>query len=383
MFSEKSWERKMAAMKKFHSFALTLTLLLCLGLFTACRKPVPGTGFPSSETVGDNSFSSALSSFDTSSSASSREGSGADSSAPPPDLSEPDPIQDAGSGEGGTDSSAPPPDPSEPDPIQDAGSSASSAASSAGESGTDEPAPPPEPSEPEPSEPEPIRNTKLFILMYHDFVTGDGADCNDWTLPISRFREDLQWLSDHGYTAVLPSQLAAGKPLPERAVMITFDDGYESNYTLAFPVLQEFNVGAVISLIVGPIDRQDPGWLTWDMCREMSKSGLVEFGSHTYESHAGQGIKRQKGESQEEYEARIFPDIEKSISIIQSELGNEVNFFAYPHGTTDKWASGFLKEHFAVTVTTKYGSAHISDGLYDLPRCNVSIRGELAECLPS
>ena len=56
---------------------------------------------------------------------------------------------------------------------------------------------------------DPVQNTELYILMYHDFVEGDGADCNNWTLPISRFREDLQWLSDHGYTAVLPSQLGS------------------------------------------------------------------------------------------------------------------------------------------------------------------------------
>lgn len=219
--------------------------------------------------------------------------------------------------------------------------------------------------------------------MYHDFVEGDGADCNNWTLPISRFRKDLQWLSDHGYTAVLPSQLAAGEPLPERAVMITFDDGYESNYTLALPALREFNAGAVISLIVNHMDRRDPGWLTWDMCREMSQTGLVEFGSHTYESHAGEGIKRQKGEGREEYEARIFPDIEKSISMIQSEVGGEVLFFAYPHGTTDKWAAGFLKEHFSVSVTTRHGPADISDGLYDMPRHNISMTADVSKFLPA
>lgn len=223
----------------------------------------------------------------------------------------------------------------------------------------------------------------LYILMYHDFVEGDEEECNNWTLPISRFREDLQWLSDHGYTAVLPSQLAAGEPLPERAVMITFDDGYDTNYTLALPVLQEFNVGVVISLIVNHIDRQEPKWLTWDMCREMSKTGLVEFGSHTYESHAGRGIVRRDGESREEYEARVFPDIEKSISLIQSEVGGEVLFFAYPHGETDPWANDFLREHFAVTVTTRHGPADVSDGLYDMPRHNISLTADVSQFLPA
>lgn len=320
-------------MKKFPMLALALTALMCLGLFTACRKPVPGTVFSSSETDGAGS-SAPLSSPDVSS----------------PDASSPD-ISSPGI--------------SSPD------------ASSGGESGADVSTPP------EPVEPEPVRNDQLYILMYHDFVEGDGTGCNDWTLPISRFREDLQWLSDHGYTAVLPSQLAAGEPLPQRAVMLTFDDGYESNYKLALPVLQEFNVRAVISLIVNHIDHQDSGWLTWDMCREMAETGLVEFGSHTYEFHAGEGIKRQKGENQEEYEARIFPDIEKSISMIQSEVGNDVLFFAYPHGTTDKWAVEFLKEHFSVSVTTRHGPADISKGLYDMPRHNISMNGAPSKYLPA
>ena len=315
-------------MKKFHASALALAVLTCLGLFTACRKPVPGTAFPSSEPGGNRSSSASSVSSSAASSASS--------------ISSSD-VSSASSGGSGADVSAPP----------------------------------------EPGGADTVRNTKLYILMYHDFVEGDGADCNDWTLHISRFREDLQWLSDHGYTAVLPSQLAAGEPLPQRAVMITFDDGYESNYTLALPVLREFNAGAVISLIVNHIDRQEAGWLTWDMCREMAQTGLVEFGSHTYEAHAGVGILRKDGERREAYEARIFPDIEKSVSMIQSEVGNEVIFFAYPHGTTDKWASDFLEDHFSVTVTTQHGLADLSDGLYDMPRHNISMAADVSKFLPA
>lgn len=338
-------------MKKFHAPALALAVLMCLGLFAACRKPVPGTWLPTSEPGSSSDISS-------SNTASSAAGSS--------DTS----FSAAGSSD--TSSSA-----AGSSDISSSDTSSSAAASSSGGSGSESSAPP------DLSEPDPVRNTELYILMYHDFVEGDGADCNDWTLPIHRFREDLQWLSDHGYTAVLPSQLAAGEPLPERAVMITFDDGYESNYTLALPVLKEFNAGAVISLIVNHMDHQDPGWLTWDMCREMAETGLVEFGSHTYEFHAGQGILRRDGERRKAYEARVFPDIEKSISMIQSEVGNEVIFFAYPHGTTDKWASDFLEDHFSVTVTTKHGPADVSDGLYDMPRHNISLRGAPSQYLPA
>ena len=244
-----------------------------------------------------------------------------------------------------------------------------------------EPKPVPEP-EPE-QKPERPANHTLYILMYHHFVEGSGEGLNNWTLTRDRFREDLQWLADHGYTTVLPSQLAAGEPLPERAVMLTFDDGYASNYQIAYPLLQEFGDQAVISLIVRYTQEGEPDWLTWDMCREMAQSGLVEFGSHTYESHdGGNGIRHEKGEKKDDYQARIFPDLQTSIDLIEENVGVTVQFFAYPHGKTEPWASGFLAEHFAVTVTTRHGPANVAWGLYDLPRHNVAMSTPLSEYLP-
>ena len=219
--------------------------------------------------------------------------------------------------------------------------------------------------------------------MYHHMVE-DGTKCNNWTITTSRFREDLQWLQDNGYTWLLPSELAAGTPLPEKAVLITFDDGYASNYQLTFPILQEFQAKAVISLITKRMEDQQPDFLSWDMCREMADSGLVEFGSHTYDSHRDdpRGIKRMSGESRSDYEARVFTDLQASIDQIQENLGIQVLFFAYPHGQTDRWASDYLREHFAVTVTTQHGPANISRGLYDLPRHNITVEHPASEYLP-
>ena len=120
----------------------------------------------------------------------------------------------------------------------------------------------------------------LPILMYHDVVE-DGQPYNTWTVTAGRFRQDLQWLKDHGYACVLPRELARGHLPRGKAVLITFDDGYESNYRLAFPILKEFGDKAAIALVTKSVDQGEPGFLTWDMCREMEASGLVEFGSHT------------------------------------------------------------------------------------------------------
>ncbi len=106
----------------------------------------------------------------------------------------------------------------------------------------------------------------LPILMYHDVVE-DGQPYNTWTVTAGRFRQDLQWLKDHGYACVLPRELAKGHLPRGKAVLITFDDGYESNYRLAFPVLKEFGDKAAIALVTKSVDQGEPGFLTWDMCR--------------------------------------------------------------------------------------------------------------------
>ena len=222
----------------------------------------------------------------------------------------------------------------------------------------------------------PTGNTQLYILMYHSVVP-DGYDCNDWTTTESQLRADLQWMAEHGYTTVLPRELAAGQPLPKRAVLITFDDGYANNYIIAFPVLKEFGAKAVISPVIEYVETEVYGFLTWDMCREMAESGLVEIGSHTYDLHEQapgmpRGILRRDGESRQDYEDRVFPDIETSIRLLESNLDRKITFFAYPYGLADAWASAFLREHFAVTVTTKERVANISGGLYDLPRYNIN-----------
>ena len=231
------------------------------------------------------------------------------------------------------------------------------------------------------------RNTRLYILMYHSVVP-DGTACNAWTTTESQLRADLQWMAEHRYETVLPGELAAGKPLPKRAVLITFDDGYANNYSIAFPVLKEFRAKAVISPIVGYLRPEASSFLSWEMCREMLASELVEIGSHTYNLHeevcnVPRGIPRWNGEDRQDYEERVFTDIETSIQLLESNLGCKISFFAYPYGQTDTWASAFLQEHFAVTVTTKERVADISGGLYDLPRYNINSVRTAQSVLPA
>ncbi len=238
----------------------------------------------------------------------------------------------------------------------------------------------------------PYRGRKLPVLMYHHVVE-DGQECNDMTVTVSRLREDLQWLRDSGYTTVLPRELAAGEPLPEKPVLITFDDGYRSNYNLAFPIFQEFEAKMVISVMVYMQDNAASDFITWAMCREMIDSGLIEIGSHTYLLHnlderggsfdpeGVNGVQRKPDETAEAFQTRVLDDIQRSYDLIAEKLEVSPTFFAYPFGLTEPDADGLIRELFPVTAVTLPKTADLTGGLYDLPRHTVTMNKSLDSIL--
>ena len=172
--------------------------------------------------------------------------------------------------------------------------------------------------------------SKVPILMYHN-LTNDPSAVTSMTITGERFQEDMEYLEYNGYTPLLSADLIdirAGKEaMPERPVMITFDDGYRSNYDIAYPILQKTGMKAVIALIGKSIRANDNTeanrfFIKWDEAAEMADSGLVELASHTYNLHNPQyggltapdginGIQRLKGESQAAYNKRVGEDLNR------------------------------------------------------------------------
>ena len=238
-----------------------------------------------------------------------------------------------------------------------------------------------------------LKSTELPILMYHHVVP-DGEPCNSVTVCVSRLENDLKYLAENGYTAVLPRELASGMKLPEKAVMITFDDGYASNYDLLFPLLQKYQLKAVISVIVSATDSGNPSFCSWDMLREMADSGLIEIGSHTYNLHnpenegyvnAGgtNGVQRLPGESSAAFQARVLDDIQRSYDRITEELGVTPVCFAYPYGATEPSAKDYIEERFPVTLGTTPKNANIHSSFFVLPRWGISMDVALTDVLQS
>lgn len=239
----------------------------------------------------------------------------------------------------------------------------------------------------------PSYDADMPILMYHDLNDGTQP-CNSMTVTAARMESNLKWLSDNGYTTVLPRELAAGVPLPDKPVMITFDDGYRSNYDILFPLLKKYDMKAAISVVVSAVDNGSTCVLTWDMCREMTDSGLVEIDSHTYDLHnpdtygvyknkGYNGIQRHRWEGLRSYKARVIDDIIKSYDRIKQETGQPPSMLAYPYGISDKVALLYVHHYFPVTVVTASKTADLSHGLHELTRFSVNMDNTLDSVINS
>lgn len=191
------------------------------------------------------------------------------------------------------------------------------------------------------------------ILMYHHLMELPGDPS---VVSRNSFESHLELLREQGYTPVSFRELADfvyyGGELPEKPVVITFDDGYLSNYEIAWPLLRQYGMKATffpIGVSVGHKEfYKDTSYpLTphfgFEEAREMVSSGLVEFGSHTWDMHqwppfeTGDRVRENalpfEDESEEEYIAALKADMDTYTKAVRRELGQEgFTALAYPGG---------------------------------------------------
>ncbi|MEL7623276.1 MAG: polysaccharide deacetylase family protein [Clostridiales bacterium] len=206
----------------------------------------------------------------------------------------------------------------------------------------------------------------LLVLLYHHLDENEDH-WGPYAIPPRQFEYDLQYLVKNNYEAVTLKEIIdfvyhQGK-LPAKPVLITFDDGYESNYVYAWPLLKKYNMKAVIN-IIGILSDQESAasdhnvsysYLTWDQIIEMQESGIVEFGNHTYDLHSKnrtiQGIRKKKTESIKEYQQRLMEDLELTQKKLMTACGSPALCFAFPLGIQEEHALPILDElGFQVTL---------------------------------
>lgn len=206
----------------------------------------------------------------------------------------------------------------------------------------------------------------LLVLLYHH-IDENEDHWGPYAIPPRQFEYDLQYLVKNNYEAVTLEEIIdfvyhQGE-LPAKPVLITFDDGYESNYVYAWPLLKKYNMKAVVN-IIGILSDQESAasdhnvsysYLTWDQIIEMQESGVVEFGNHTYDLHSKnrtiQGIRKKKTESVKEYQQRLMEDLELTQKKLMTACGSPALCFAFPLGIQEEHALPILDElGFQVTL---------------------------------
>ena len=246
---------------------------------------------------------------------------------------------------------------------------------------------------------------QFLALAYHD-VEDDDPDQGFLSVRTDRLVDQLAWLRANGYQAVSVDQILAarqgGQPLPERAVLLSFDDGYRSFYTRVLPILKAYGWPALLAPVGvwmdTPADKPvDFGgspeardrFLTWDQIREISRSGLVEIAAHTDASHYGalanpQGntepaaairaydTQTRQYETEAQFNARMGRDVAAITEKIRRVTGHAPRVWVWPYGAEGGSTLRIAGEHgYQLALTLEDGAGRLGR-LMSTPRLLLS-----------
>lgn len=245
---------------------------------------------------------------------------------------------------------------------------------------------------------QPVRQTSaqngertLPIVMYHH-ITQKPKRAGKYVILADELRRDLEYIEKNGYSTVCVRDLVdfveGKKQLPEKIVMLTFDDGFESVMELAGPMLKEKKMCAVLS-VVGSItetysqnhDRNvNYAYLGWDDLSELQKSGVFEIQNHTYDMHnlnksGRKGMARKSGESPIDYENALTADLTRMQDLLESRSKIKALAVAYPYGSYSNHTLEIVKKlGFRASFVCEERVNKIAPGnaesLFDLGRFN-------------
>lgn len=205
---------------------------------------------------------------------------------------------------------------------------------------------------------------QLPILAYHrvGHATGDHVP----TISAEVFERHLDFLARRQYRVLSLEEIAGGlergQPWQPRSVAITFDDGYEETYAIAWPLLRRYGMPA--ALFITPTEVGRPGFCSWDQVRAMAQDGMI-VGSHTmYHSYVPLVPPH-----------RLHEELIESKRVIEAKLGRPVEFFSFPVGGFTPQAQEVLREGgYRAALTTNRGRSFANIDRYALRRIKLTER---------
>jgi len=245
------------------------------------------------------------------------------------------------------------------------------------------------------------REGELIVIAYHD-VEDHVPSQAYLSVSTEHLRQQFSWLQENNYVPVSVDrilQARSGKaPLPDKAVLLSFDDGYRSFYTRVFPLLKAYGWPAVLAPVgqwldtpadrkvdFGGLPTERSRFLQWDQVQEMARSGLVEIGAHTQNMHYG-AIANPQGNTQPvaaahrylpqlrryetdaEFSARFRADVRAISANVHKHAGKPPRVWVWPYGRVSGLGLSILEEQgyeLALTLTDGVASVH---ELMNMPR---------------
>ncbi|MFH1245578.1 MAG: polysaccharide deacetylase family protein [Candidatus Omnitrophota bacterium] len=202
------------------------------------------------------------------------------------------------------------------------------------------------------------------MLMYH-YIEENGKYSSLSVSPES-FRRQVEFLHRNKYNVISLAEFVSAaynkEKLPRKSVVITFDDGYEDNFTCAYPVLRAYHIPATIFVIVNSIGEK--GYLSYAQIKEMLDSGIIDIGSHTLEGDYLPGKSRE----------HIEREIGLSKKILEARLNRKIDFLCYPiGGFTPQMQDIVRKNGYIAACTTNRGikKTCFNDDIFALKRIKI------------
>lgn len=197
---------------------------------------------------------------------------------------------------------------------------------------------------------------KVPIIMYHSILK---SKTGTYIVHPNTFENDLKYIKDNGYTTInmtdLINYVYNNEPLPEKPIIITFDDGNYNNLGYALPLLQKYNMKGVISIVGKYTDTYTEsdeanlnyGYLRWKDINELINEGTIEFQNHTYNLHSNingrNGCMKKRYESKADYEKMLTSDLTKLQEEFQLHTNYTPNTFTYPFGAISTDSTQIIK----------------------------------------
>jgi peptidoglycan/xylan/chitin deacetylase (PgdA/CDA1 family) len=220
------------------------------------------------------------------------------------------------------------------------------------------------------------------VLCYHQVLEViESTASSETQISLSKFDSQMNYLKTNNFNPITMSQLSGylnnNKTLPNKPILITFDDGWEDQYWNAVPVLDKYGFKATFFIIGNTLTGTWPGYMTKAKIIDLKKRGY-DIGAHSW-THADGGLAKQQGETDANFKARMQIELGDTKTQLEKAIGSKVLALAYTFGYYDKPSIDAVKSYGYKLAFTVNGCCNVKDSQSNYLLKRFSIDGEIKD----